>query len=154
MSPADARASVLASEIERDWSSVLSQLARAKSVDPEQGAPQAALVAFSLHHAYQAFESLLLRLERGLGLPERSGDNWHNALLQDAKMPIEGVRPAVFPSAVAASWQELLRFRHFLRHAYSVDFDVERLRRNVERLEEVTSGTEPQVQDLVAAIRT
>ncbi len=84
MSPVDARIAQLLAELERDWQSVESNLTRARDVDPGGGDPEAALVALSLHHAYQAFESLLLGLERALGLPERTGANWHSELLYAA----------------------------------------------------------------------
>ena len=73
MTPADARRAMLRAEAERDWEMVIAQLAGARSVEASAGAPEAALVALSLDHACQAFENLLVRIERALGLPARSG---------------------------------------------------------------------------------
>ncbi|MCC6898785.1 MAG: hypothetical protein IT377_07405 [Polyangiaceae bacterium] len=44
------------------------------------------------------FEQILLRLERALSLPERIGAAWHRSLLFDARAPIAGFRPAIFPA--------------------------------------------------------
>jgi len=41
-------------------------------------------------------------------------------LLADAGRPIARLRPAVYPAEAQADWEALLRFRHFLRHAYGV----------------------------------
>jgi len=148
----NARLGLLRAELARDWDAVRAHLSNALSVDPAASAPCAAYVALSLDHACQAFENVLLRLERGLGLPERQGDAWHRALLADGAMAIAGVRPAVFPAEVEGDWEELLRFRHFLRHAYVATLDPVRLAANTARLARATQATEPFVQALVAAL--
>ena len=83
------------------------------------------MVALSLDHAYQAFETILLRLERAAGLPERTVRSWHTALLADAAIAVSGLRPAVFPPDSLRDWDAVLRFRHFLRHAYVITLDTE-----------------------------
>ncbi len=152
MTPVDARTRALVAEIRRDWESVGRALSRAESVDPAAGEAPAALVALSLDHAFQAFESLLLRVESGLGLPERVGSAWHAAVLADAGLPLPGLRPEVYPAAVRADWEALRGFRHFLRHAYSVDLDPERLRANVERLARAVEATDERVRGLTEAL--
>jgi hypothetical protein len=42
-------------------------------------------------------------------------------------LDIPGVRPAVIGPATLAGLRELLAFRHFMRHAYAVDLQSERL---------------------------
>lgn len=153
MSPLDARVLKLVAEVERDWRQVRAHLAKARSVDPEKGEPEAALVALSLDHAYQAFETLLVRTERALGLPERVGATWHARILFDSGEPVPGLRPAVYPQDAAGDWDALLRFRHFLRHAYPIGLDAAKLRANVARLETAATRTEPFVNALVAALR-
>lgn len=142
MSPAEARAAFAVAECRRDWETLKTHLARARSADPSQGAAPAALVALSLDHAYQAFETILVRLERAAGLPERTGVSWHAALLADAAIAIPGLRPPLFPAEAHADWDALLRFRHFLRHAYVVDFDPNKLAANRDRLERAVAATE------------
>lgn len=72
MSPLDTRVAMLLDELRRDWGAVESSLERARSTDSAESAPAAAYVALALDHAYQAFESMLVRIERALALPERS----------------------------------------------------------------------------------
>lgn len=153
MSPADARILQIAANIERDWGGVLRNLDRAMSVDAAASEPNAALVAISLHHAYQAFESLLQRIEAWLSLPTRTGANWHVELLVDAGSAIPGLRPAIFPLSESGNWRDLLSFRHFLRHAYAVALDPGKLRRNVERLQSAVEATGPCIRSLVASLR-
>jgi hypothetical protein len=143
---------MLRAEIERDWEMVVAQRALARSVDPSAGAPEAALVALSLDHAYQAFENVLVRLERALGLPARTGSDWHRSLLADAALRVAGLRPALFPAEVERDWDDLRRFRHFLRHAYPLDLDAHRLARSLEHLERAISGTDAPLRQILQAL--
>jgi hypothetical protein len=152
MSPLDARTAKLLADVRRDWQQVKAHLERGRTVDPRSGAPQQALVALSLDHAYQAFETLLVRLERALGLPERSGTTWHAQILFESGEPLANLRPAVYPSSVAREWDELLRFRHFLRHAYVLELDAEKLAANLKRLERAVAATDPYIAALVQAL--
>ena len=152
MTPIEARIVKLAAEVQRDWSFVEQQLATARSVEPEHGGPEAAYVALALDHAYQAFESMLVRLDRALGLPPRSGDRWHIEILEDARVSLPGLRPPVYPDGTARDWMALLRFRHFLRHAYSVELDPDELRGIASRLERAVEQTAPVIASLVASL--
>ncbi len=149
MSSVDARSAQIAMEIDRDWSLVEQHTQRAQSVDPAAGPAEAALVAVGLDHAYEAFETILIRIERVLGLPERSGPNWHADILRDAGWPLRETRPAVYCQNVARDWQELLRFRHFFRHAYALDLEPQKLVANAERLQNAVAATAPLVRALV-----
>jgi hypothetical protein len=151
VSPADARAAMLCAECRRDWEAVQTHLARARSVNPSRGSAEAALVALSLDHAYQAFETTLVRLERAAGLAERIGPNWHAAILADAAVAIAGLRPPLFPPEVLGDWDALLRFRHFLRHAYVIDLDADKLAVSVRRLERVVFATQPWLDAVLQA---
>jgi hypothetical protein len=153
MSPADARRLQLLAELRRDWSQVEHHLGQAQSVEPEDTDANAALVALSLDHAYQAFETMLLRLERGLGLQDRTGANWHITLLADAGLSIENLRPAVYPPEAKQDWHALLRFRHFLRHAYATPLDAEELRRNRASLAAAVAATGTNVEALLSALK-
>ncbi len=152
MTPVDSRAALLCAECRRDWGAVKTHLSRARAADPVRGAAEAALVALSLDHAYQAFETILVRLERGSGLPDRTGANWHVALLADAAIAIPGVRPALFSPEGFAEWDALLRFRHFLRHAYVVNLDAGKLVANVDRLERAVGATDTWLEAVVTGL--
>ena len=152
MSPVDARTALLCAECRRDWDVVRTHLRRARSVDPAQGEAQAALVALSLDHAYQGFEAILVRLERAAGLPERAGASWHAALLADAALAIAGVRPPLFPPDALTDWDAVMRFRHFLRHAYVVHLDAARLSAAIARLERAVCLTESWLEAVLSGL--
>jgi hypothetical protein len=139
-------------ECRRDWATLKTHLARARSADPFRDDAQAALVALSLDHAYQAFEAIMVRLERVAGLPDRTGATWHATLLADAAMAIPGLRPPIFPAEAHADWDALLRFRHFLRHAYVVDLDPTKLATNRDRLDRAVALTEPWIDAVLVGL--
>lgn len=151
--PVDARVTLLVAEIERDWAEVHRQLARTGEVDPAASGPNAAWVALALDHAYSAFEAMLQRVERALALPDRTGERWHQSLLEEASLDLRELRPAIIPRAALSDWMELLKFRHFLRHAYGADLEAARLRLLAERLTRAVEATAPSVAELVSALR-
>lgn len=152
MSPAEARAAVAVAECRRDWATLKTHLARASGADPSRDDAQAALVALSLDHAYQAFEAIMVRLERVAGLPDRAGASWHAALLADAALAIPGLRPPIFPAEVHPDWDALLRFRHFLRHAYVVNLDPAKLVTTRDRLARAVAQTEPWIEAVLSGL--
>lgn len=148
----EARVAQLRAELLRDWAAVKSHRDGALSEDPRMARTSQAFVAMSLDHAYQAFETILLRIERSLGLRERKEEKWHRNLLADAAMGLPGIRPPVYPSAVEPLWDQILKFRHFFRHAYTVQLDPKLLMENAARLHEAVDATEPYLLALVNSL--
>lgn len=85
-----------------------------------------ARVAVALHHAYGAVEGALARIAKVFET-EPTGPNWHRSLLETMALEIPGARPGVLSTESLQSLRELLAFRHFFRHAYSVPLDAARL---------------------------
>jgi hypothetical protein len=150
VSPAQVRLAGLRAAVERDFKEVERQTRRASSLDPTLGEPQAAFVGLALDHAYQALEQVLVAFERALRLPERTGEHWHRALLADAARALPTIRPPLVASE--RDWEELLSFRHFLRHAYAADLDAARLLKNVAALERAVGATAPLIREALAVL--
>lgn len=153
MSPADARLLALLADAERDWELVRVNDARARSVDPSAGPMEAAYVALAVAHAYSAFETMLVRLERASGMPARGGAAWHRGLLADAARVVPGLRPALVPPDAEPEWERVLAFRHFLHHAYAVQLDPSKLTRVVARLADATTRTDLVIREALRALR-
>lgn len=153
MSPTDADRTRVHDELERFWVLAERHLAVAKAADLAQGRPSMAVVAVGLHHAYQAFESLLEKLEMALNLPARTGGAWHEAILEAAAQPVAGRRPAIIPSEALPAWHAVRKFRHFFRHgSVAVEFDAAELAIVVAHLELAVTATAPSVRALLAAL--
>lgn len=81
--------------------------------------------AVALHHAYGAVEAAFARVAGLLEGSVPSGADWHGRLLHAMSLEIPSVRPAVLGPSSRDGLRRLLAFRHFFRHAYSVDLDPE-----------------------------
>jgi hypothetical protein len=84
-------------------------------------------VAVTLHQVYTALESGFERICRTLEGSPPGGPDSHAALLRDMTFELEGIRPAVLRAETAAVLLPLLRFRHFVRHSYTLAWDPQRL---------------------------
>lgn len=85
-----------------------------------------AVLAVGLHRWYSALESMLERVERTFGTMP-TGADWHTDLLVGATLEIPEVRPPLLPAEHLEALRNLLKFRHFFRHAYAVELDKSRL---------------------------
>jgi chorismate mutase len=74
-------------------------------------------------------ESILERVARTLEGGAPVGEDWHRALLRNAALEIERVRPPILGNSALAAADDLRRFRHFLRHAYAASLDAARIAR-------------------------
>lgn len=97
-----------------------------------------ARAAVALHHAYGALEAALARIARVFGT-EPSGANWHRALLESMVLEVPGIRPAIVSASTLPALRDLLAFRHFFRHAYSVPLDAARLAHLAQRARSVVA---------------
>ncbi|CAN5723207.1 hypothetical protein BH10CHL1_BH10CHL1_34230 [soil metagenome] len=85
------------------------------------------VVAYYLHHLYNAFENIFQNVAI---LFENSVDEkgrWHAQLLERMNLDLLPLRPQVIDDIAYSALNELRRFRHVFRHAYSIEFDVDRL---------------------------
>ena len=78
-------------------------------------------------------ETIFLRISQHF--ENRLGpDRWHKDLLQKMALEIEGVRAAAISEAALPPLLELLRFRHFKRYYFEMEYDWDRLDFLVEKL--------------------
>lgn len=96
---------------------------------PAPSPERSAALALALDRAYTALESIFERVARTLEGGAPLGEDWHRALLRNAALEIERVRPPIVGASSLAAADELRRFRHFLRHAYAAGLDPERVAR-------------------------
>ena len=83
--------------------------------------------AVTLHQAYTALETCFERICQTLEGSLPVGPDSHQALLQNMTRALDDMRPAVLGDEAAKLLRPLLRFRHFVRHAYAVAWDPERI---------------------------
>ncbi len=131
----------LRAEIRSDRTSIGRWLDQLEPLELGAGSDPAllSLAAWAIHHSYSAIEAILERTMRVIerSLPE--GADFHKALLDAAALELEGIRPPLLSPETVRELHELRGFRHFVRHAYSVDLDGGRLA----ALQERAAGLRP-----------
>ncbi len=86
-----------------------------------------AYLAISIHRYYTALESTFERICRVFEGSLPSGTDTHHALLRDMALELPGIRPAVLQAKTVNALRPVLKFRHFVRHAYAVAWDRDRV---------------------------
>lgn len=126
---------------------------RARLGHLEDAAPEVvAYVAVQVHRYYTAVESLIERIERVLGaVPD--GPDWHHELLRGATYELDGIRPPILSDATYDHLAEILRFRHFFRHAYVVALDARKLATVVRHVDGVHDSLQQELQAFAEFLR-
>lgn len=75
-----------------------------------------------LESAYTAIETLFVRISQAFE-NHLTADRWHADLLDKMVLEFPGVRPRVIAAETQARLRELMRFRHFTRYYFELDFD-------------------------------
>lgn len=75
---------------------------------------------------YTCLETCFLRISQFFE-NHLTEDRWHADLLEKMTMRIEGTRDAVVSDASAAALGELMKFRHFRRYYFEMEYDWDKL---------------------------
>jgi len=89
-----------------------------------------------LHNLYSAFENVFKNITTVFGNQIAEPETWHASLLKRMTLDIEGVRPKVIDEECFDALDELRRFRHIFRHAYTLELDWERMTLVLKKLDE------------------
>lgn len=94
------------------------------TTDPDRGG--IAIVAVALDHYYSSIEASLEMIGRIFDSASPAGSDWHRSLLRKMELA-SATRPPVLAPETAAGLEDLLAFRHFLRHAYAAELEWKRM---------------------------
>ncbi len=84
-------------------------------------------MAVALDHYYSSIEASLEMISRVFDGAAPAGADWHRSLLHAMRLTTP-TRPRVVVAQTADGLEDLLAFRHFLRHAYAADLEWSRMR--------------------------
>ena len=96
----------------------------------------ALIVAGLLENYYTCLETIHLRISQSFE-NKLEAPRWHNDLLQKMTLEIEGVRTAAVSEEAYSPLFELLKFRHFKRYYFELEYDWDRLDYLVTKLRQV-----------------
>lgn len=89
-------------------------------------AEQAIVIADSLAGWYTCLETIFLRVSRFFE-NSLAPDRWHQDLLRKMTLAVAEIRENVITQETAALLGEILRFRHFQRYYFELDYDWDRI---------------------------
>ncbi len=85
------------------------------------------VIAYHLHNLYNAFENIFQNIAAVFENSTDDVERWHAQLLERMRLDVMPLRPAVIDDETYDGLDELRRFRHLFRHAYSMKLDPLRL---------------------------
>ncbi len=86
----------------------------------------ALIVAQIIENYYTCLETLFLRVSQFFE-NNLQQDKWHSDLLNKMALRIDGVREPLLNDTTNKNLVEIMRFRHFKRYYFSLDYDWEKL---------------------------
>lgn len=87
-------------------------------------------IAYQIHNFYRAVEDLLKLVAHASENRIGAGSEWHRTLLLRLSQPVPGIRPAFLSEQTFDGLNRLRGFRHFVRHGYRAEIEVNQLRTN------------------------
>lgn len=84
-------------------------------------------VALNLHGLYSGLERVFQQIAARVDGFKPTGENWHQALLEQMEKEVLGVRPAVISQKAREQLEEYRGFRHVVRNVYAFSFDLTKL---------------------------
>ena len=99
----------------------------------------ALIIAGLLEKYYTCAESIFLRISQYFE-NRLEPARWHADLLQKMTLDIEGVRPRAVDLRDLPALREMLRFRHFKRNYFDLDYDWDRIEFLVKKVRQVHPG--------------
>ncbi|MDD5206962.1 MAG: hypothetical protein PHS17_16175 [Desulfobacterales bacterium] len=85
-------------------------------------------VALNLHGFYSGLERIFEVIAVNVDGRKPQGQNWHQELLKQMTIEIQGIRPAVISGESHARLNEYRGFRHVVRNVYTYNFDPAKMR--------------------------
>lgn len=88
---------------------------------------KAILLGYHLHNLYAAFENGFKEIARTFENEVRDPSRWHAELLHRMTLDVPGLRPRFVHQEAFEPLDELRRFRHMFRSAYTARLSLDRL---------------------------
>ena len=102
-------------------------------------------VALNLHGFYSGLERIFEKIAASVDGSIPEGANWHQELLHQMSMEIDGIRPAVISSEVKENLEEYRGFRHVVRNVYTYYLNPEKIKPLVDKVQDVFRKSEKEL---------
>ncbi|MEZ4592116.1 MAG: hypothetical protein R3D55_13385 [Chloroflexota bacterium] len=106
-------------------------------------------LALNLHGFYMGIERIFEDIARTIEKHLPNNEKWHRALLQQMSLEIPSTRPPVIQKQTSNCLDEYLRFRHFVRHGYTLNFQANRVKELAEMLPECFTAVQQDLNNFI-----
>lgn len=163
--PGTVQLSLLLDELRQDWGAVAEHARELSDLRADWAAVasdrlRVVMSCVLVHGWYTGLEMIFERVARRLDQDVPRGEQSHKELLHQMATELPGLRPAVISDQAEVRLRQVLKFRHFFRHAYAVPYDPAKVLAEVERVCDLHAelGTNLQklerfIEDSIAALR-
>lgn len=121
------QAALLKANIDADIQEIESIYERLTQYASATTSEQAIVAGYYLHNLYNAFENVCLNVARAFENHIDDRSQWHAVLLKRMTLDVEGLRPKLLSPESYQYLDELRRFRHVFRNAYTRELDPQRV---------------------------
>ncbi|WP_291321170.1 hypothetical protein [Desulfonatronospira sp.] len=112
----------------------------------------AVMVAGLIENYYTCAETIFFRISQFFD-NNLQGDRWHRELLERMTLDIGETRPKVISEQSFSDLTELMRFRHFKRYYFGVEYDWERVEALVRRVDRLAKQLPQELSEFAAFVR-
>ena len=126
----------------------INEYRKGKIVVEIRGIEEAMVIAQSMTNYYTCVETIFLRISRFFE-NNLSKDHWHQELLDRMTIEIGGIRKAVITDDVKDALTEILKFRHFTRYYFELNYDWDKLDYLLKKFDHVKEALPVQIRKFV-----
>jgi len=98
-----------------------------------------------LQDFYNACERIFEYIARNINSKIEESPRWHKKLLNQMRLKLEGLRPPVISTKLAAELEEYLSFRHLYRNIYGFELESERIDKLSEKFDSVCENFKKEI---------
>lgn len=112
-------------------------------------------IAEGIRSVYTGLESIMKAIADEIDMYEAPRtENWHEKLIDQMALRIDGIREAVLSPRTKELFHELRRFRHVLHHNYAQHLEVARVLENHERVRQAVQAFSQDYKRFSEALQT
>lgn len=164
--PGTVQLSLLLDELRQDWAAVAEHARELSDLRADWAAVasdrlRVVMSCVLVHGWYTGLEMIFERVARRLDQDVPRGEQSHKELLHQMTIELPGLRPAVISDQAEVELRQVLKFRHFFRHAYAVPYDPAKVLAEVDRVVRLHASLERDlaslkrfIDDTIAALST
>ena len=110
-------------------------------------------LAYQLHNLYCAYEDLFKLTAETFENNIEEGGAWHKEILRRMSISIKGIRPNLIGEESFSLLSELKNFRHFFRHAYGYELDIDKIKIVFNKASRLKRCFERDLADFIALLK-